>query len=139
MSKKDDIDWKLVEDQKQRADEFEEEVKRKAKLFDPKELLKKTEKIRKVEDPEFGTICYGPLVSEDLIEVNKEKTAEEKGIVMLWIALRKGYPDITLEDVKAFKLEDFTKLMKAIFGNGVFLQTAKPSPSGSKTPTTFKG
>jgi hypothetical protein len=139
MSGKEEIDWKKVDEFMQRADDYDEEVKKKARLFDPKELLKKAQKIRKIEDPELGIICYGTLVSEDLVEINREKTNEEKGFVMLWIALRKAYPDITLEDVKAFELTDFTKLMKAIFGGQVFFQQAKTSPSGLKTPATFKG
>jgi hypothetical protein len=140
MSQNGEIDWEKVEEFQERADAYDELLKKKARLFDPKELLKKTEKIRKVEDPDFGIICYGPILSDDLTEINKEKTNEEKGLVMLWIALRKAYPELTLEDVKAFELKDYTKLMKAIFGDAVnFFPTQKQSPSGLKTPTTFKG
>jgi hypothetical protein len=124
----------------QRANADEKEMQRKAKLFDPKKLVSKAAKIKVVEDKDLGTIQYGTIVSEDLIEINSYEMTEDKGFTMLWIALRKAYPDVTLEDVKAFPLEDFTRLMKAIFGNAVsFLPTAKPSQNGSQTPATFRG
>jgi hypothetical protein len=124
----------------ERADDYEKEVQRKARLFDPKKLVSKSSKVRVVEDQVLGKISYGPIVTEDLLEINRQETNEEKGFVMLWIALRKAYPDVTLEDVKAFALEDFTRLMKAIFGDQVFLQQQqKTSQNGLTTPATFKG
>jgi hypothetical protein len=135
----DKIDWEKATEYSEALEEYEKAKHKKAKLFDPKQLLTKTSKIRKAVDPELGIISYGTLVSEDLVEINKEQTNEEKGFVMLYIALRKAYPDVTLEDVKAFPLEDFTRLMKAIFGDQVFFPAPKPSQNGSKTPATFRG
>jgi hypothetical protein len=130
-----EIDWKKVEEYSKVLEDHERLKAEKAKLFDPKELLTKASKLRTVIDPELGVISYGTLVAEDLMEINKAKTSEEKGFLMLYKALHKAYPDIKLEDVKDFTLEDFTRLMKAIFGDQIFFPK---SENGLKAAETLK-
>jgi hypothetical protein len=134
-----EIDWEKASEYQAVLEQYEKAKQQKGKLFDPKQLLTKTSKLRNIADPVLGIITYGTLVSGDLVEINKQQTPEEKGFVMLWIALRKAYPDVKLEDIKSFSLEDFTRLMKAIFGDAVFFPEQRTSPTLSKTTATFKG
>jgi hypothetical protein len=139
MSKNEEIDWKKVTNMEEALGEAQKAKAKKAKLFDPKQLVTKAAQIKTMTDSELGVISFGTVVTEELVEINKLATPEEKGVFMLYLALHKAYPDITLEDVKAFSLEDFTKLMKLIFGSQVFFPNQKPSENGLKTPATFRG
>lgn len=134
-----EIDWKKVTEYSQFLEELEQLKARKAKLFDPKQLVAKTTEIKTAYDPEFGVINFGSIVAEELTEINRLQTNEEKGVYMLYLALHKAYPDVKLEDIEGFCLEDFTRLMKLIFGAQVFFQTQQPSENGSKARATFKG
>jgi hypothetical protein len=139
MSKSEEIDWRKATEYSEALEEFQKAKGKKAKLFDPKQLVTKTSEIKTFADPELGIVSYGTIVTEELPEINKFSTNEEKGIFMLYLALHKAYPDVTLEDVKAFSIVDFARLMKAIFGDQVFFQTRPPSKNGLRTPTTFRG
>lgn len=134
-----EINWKKVSEYSAVLEELEQLKAKKAKLFDPKQLVTKTTEIKTVYDPELGVINFGSIVAEELTEINRLPTNEEKGVYMLYLALHKAYPDVKLEDVQAFGLEDFTRLMKLIFGAQVFFQTQQPSENGSKARATFKG
>jgi hypothetical protein len=131
-----EIDWAKVTEYEKRLQDIEKEKLGKVRIFDPKELIRKTNKIRTIQDPDLGLISYGTVVAEELSEINRFATNEEKGVFMLYLALHKAYPDVKLEDVKAFSIEDFARLMKAIFGGQVFFPTQKPSENGSRTAGT---
>lgn len=139
MSKNEEIDWKKAAEMEEALGETQRVKGKKAKLFDPKQLVTKAAQIKTMTDAELGVISFGTVVTEELVGINKLATPEEKGVFMLYLALHKAYPDITLEDVKAFSLEDFTKLMKLIFGSQVFFPNQKQSENGLKTPATFRG
>ena len=114
-------------------------AKRKAKLFDPKKLVEESRTVRKVYDPELGLITYRTLTLEDLIEINKHETNEEKNIVSLYLMLRKTYPDVTLDDVREFGLDAVVRLLKLIVGPSGFLQVPKTSEPGLSQTSTFRG
>jgi hypothetical protein len=137
MSEK--IDWEKASEYCRVLEEYAEVAKRKAKLFDPKKLVEDSRAVRKVYDPDLGVIAYRTLTMEDLIEINKHESNEEKNIMSLYLMLRKTYPDLTLEDVREFGLDSVVKLLKIIVGPGGFLQVPKTSPPGLTQTSTFKG
>jgi hypothetical protein len=134
-----DIDWEKVRGFQERLEEYDREQERKARLFDPKELVKKSRKIKTVQDPELGLVSFGELLFSDLAEINTAGTNEEKSALILYKMLQKAYPDITPDDVRSFGLADVTRLLKLMMGPDFLQVTPKPSPSGSGTTATFRG
>ena len=98
----DTIDWAKVREFQQRAEEYDREQEKKRRLFDPKELVKKSRKIKTVEDPELGLVSFGELVFSDLAEINTAETNQEKSVLILYKMLQKAYPDVTVDDVRSF-------------------------------------
>ena len=133
------IDWGKVTEYSNVLDEYAEVVKRKAKLFDPKKLVEDSRTVRKVYDPELGIITYRPLTMDDLAEINKNESPEEKNITSLYLMLHKTYPDLTIEEVREFGLDAVVKLLKIIVGPSGFLQVPKTSEPGSSQTSTFRG
>ncbi|RLC74258.1 MAG: hypothetical protein DRI61_16980 [Chloroflexi bacterium] len=113
-----------VEEFKRKLEKYEEQQKRVAKLFDVKEVLQKSGGIREKYVPKLDMVVrYGPLTIDDLPEIRKGATDEEKALRALWIALRKADPTVTLEDLRKLPLEVLTPLLDLI----------SPLPPGSKT------
>jgi hypothetical protein len=135
----DTIDWEKVREFQERAEEYDREQEKKRRLFDPKELVKKSRKIKTAQDPELGLVSFGELVFSDLAEINVATTNEQKSVLILYKMLQKAYPDVAVEDVRSFGLADVTRLLKLMMGPDFLQVTAKPSPDGSKTTVTFKG
>jgi hypothetical protein len=133
------IDWGKASEYCRVLEEYAEVAKRKAKLFDPKKLVEDSRTVRKVYDPELGLITYRTLTLDDLVEINKQETNEEKNIVSLYLMLHKTYPDVTVDDVREFGLDAVVRLLKIIVGPTGFLQVPKTSEHGSNQTSIFRG
>jgi len=116
-----------VEEYKRELEQYEQEKHAKAKLFNPKELVAKAREIQTVEDPEHGTIRYGILTMQDLLEINSTcKTNEDRSLQILYHMLKKAYPDLTLEEVRDMPMEDAAHLLTLLSEKAGFLQAKKP-------------
>jgi len=87
---------------------FEEEQRKKAKAFNISAVIAATKKLYAVQDVELGTVKYGLITLGDSAElgplIDSAKTPTEKSLITFWAMLRKAYPDITLDDVRAMPL-----------------------------------
>jgi hypothetical protein len=137
MSKQ--IDWGKATEGANALEEYEKAKAQNKKLFDPKELVKESRKVRTISDSELGIISYKPLTFGDLEEINKASSNEEKSILALYKMLKKTYPDLTLDDVHEFGLDTVQRLLKLIVGPNGFLQVPKTSQPGSNQTATFRG
>ncbi len=122
-----------VEEYKRKLEEYEAKQAEAAKLFNPKELARKASEIRTVKHPELGEIRYGVLVYGDFAELVKYgESREQMTITMLWLMLRKAYPDLTREDVANMPFDVATKLLTLLLQDSAFLKTATQAGKTSK-------
>ena len=111
--------------------EKEEEQERKAgKKFNPKLLAAETNKIHKVIDKEEGEILYYPLRVEDLDEIDKGTSNQERSRLILFKSLSRAYPDLTYEEVKKWPLVKATRILQLIAKAEGFLQLQTTSLVG---------
>jgi hypothetical protein len=143
------VDWEKATEYMHTLEEENKRRLERAKVFNPKDLVRDSRELRVAIDQDTGNVIYyGPLVFADLLEINQAQSNEEKSILILYKMLKKAYKDLTVDDVKAFPLDAVTRLLKLIAGPGGFFQTPKQSRSGSESqltpsesvssPTSFK-
>jgi hypothetical protein len=108
------IDWNKATEYAAALEEVQKARAEKAKLFDPKKLVQSAKKIEHVEDPELGIICFGHLTLDDIDDLNKATSNEERTKITLYKILNKAYPDLTLDDVRSFPLETVQKLLRIV-------------------------
>lgn len=91
-----------------------------AKAFNPYELAKASNELRTVKDSVLGEVKYGiiTLADLDILQplLQKAATEQEKSRATLWLALRKAYPELTLEEVQAFPLMEGARLTRLVLG-----------------------
>lgn len=132
MSEKD-----KAEEYKRRLEAYEAEAAKDAKLFDAKELARKTNIIRSVEHPTLGVIRYGVLTYGDLAEIQRQvkkhgESQEEIAATMVWLMLRKAQPSLTREEVLALPFDVTAELIKMLTRDTGFLaQAGTASADGS--------
>jgi len=126
-----------VEEYKRKLEQHEAKQAEKAKLFDPKDLLRNAGEIREVVHPELGVVRYGVLTVGDLLEINKAESNEKRSLLMLWKMLQKATPDLTAEEVERLPMDVAAALLTALTKEAGFLtqtsqagspQTQKPKP-----------
>ena len=115
-----------LEEMAKKLEKFEREMTEKAKAFNPKELVKSSKEIRQMEIEGVGVVRYGVLTLADMLELNKAESNEERSFKILWLMLRKAYPELTLEDVKAFPMDVAAKILTALTVDLGFLAPQKP-------------
>jgi hypothetical protein len=115
-----------LEEMAKKLEKFEREMAEKAKTFNPKELVKSSKEIHQIEIEGVGVIRYGVLTLADMLELNKAESNEERSFKILWLMLRKAYPELTLEDVKAFPMDVAAKILTALTADLGFLAPQKP-------------
>jgi len=127
-----------VEEYAKKLEQYEQEKAAKAAKFDVKALIQSSREIRRVEVEGLGVVEYGVLTLADSIELGKCGTPEERGVMTLWLMLRKANKDLTLEDVKALPLEVAAKLMTALSRDMGFTvgRTSKTGLEPMLTPST---
>ncbi|MEM3579478.1 MAG: hypothetical protein QXL54_04585 [Candidatus Bathyarchaeia archaeon] len=104
---------------------YEAEKAQKAKLFNPKELVEKSRKIKSVYVEELGEVRYGVLTLADMFEVAKAQSNEERGAIILWLMLSKADSSLTLDDVKALPMDVAAKLLTVLTKDMAFLTPTK--------------
>jgi hypothetical protein len=112
--------------------EHEEAQKAKAKVFDPKLLVARGDKITTVVHPVLGLLKFGELTFEDAFEINEAKTDVEKTEVAAWLMMRKAYPDIPKDFLKRMPLIEGAALIDFLTKQPAFLSARKISAVGSK-------
>ena len=126
-----------LEEYAKKLEKYEQEKAEKAAKFDVKALIQSGQQLRSVEVEGLGTIQYGVLTLKDSLELSKYQTNEERSAAMIWLMLRKAYPELTLEDVKNLPLDVAASIMTAITKDLGFLsQTGKKLKSGSEPTLT---
>jgi len=125
------VDEEKLNRLKRKLEEYEEEKRRIAKLFNVRELIAEAGEIREKYVPEINAVVrYGMLTMGDLAELEQAKTDMEKGTRVLWLMLRKADPELKLEDVAKLPVEVAAAVLTAIAGP--LLQTGKASSAGLK-------
>jgi len=125
---------KLAAEYATKLAEHDEQQKAKAKIFDPKQLMQRAEKITTVKDhPVLGTFKFGELQFEDAFEIDKCKDKVEKTEVIAWLMMRKAYPDLPRDFLKRMPLIEGAALIDFLTKQPGFLSQRKRSRSGSKT------
>ncbi len=110
------------------ADEYEEKEKAAGRMFDPKVLFERAQKLHVVDDPVLGLVKYGELTFDDSFELDSIKDATERTYAVVYRMLKKAYPDVTLEMVKKMPLFEANALMDVLL-KPPFL--SQKSPRGS--------
>ena len=136
-----EIDWAKVEEYQKNLEEYEEEKHRKRiQPFNPDALLQKASKVYTLETDDYGTIKYGMITQKEWLRLHKIEDKNEQTLQILFETLKKGNPDIKLDEIRQWPFIDVANILKLLFGEGsLFFQMTKKSMNGLKTPTTFKG
>jgi ABC-type dipeptide/oligopeptide/nickel transport system ATPase component len=102
-------------------DKYEDDKLAKGRVFDPYELLARTDGIQTVDHPVLGTLKFGELTFEDAFEIDKCKTDALKTETIAWLMMRKAYPDLPLIDTVGATVEEGMKLLSKVGLNDAFL------------------
>jgi hypothetical protein len=78
-----------------KLDEHEEKQAAKGRIFDPYELLARTEGIQTVDHPVLGTLQFGELTFEDAFEIDKCQSDSLKTETIAWLYATGGYYEST--------------------------------------------
>jgi len=120
-------------------DADDEEDAKKARLFDPADLLKSVRAIRQKKIPGLGLVNYGVLTFDEMIEAGKIEDKAEQAKTTLWMMLHKAHPDVKKEDIGKYPGKKVILLLKLLKdSNDNFLPEQKKSPSGSKSTVKRK-
>ena len=104
-----------------------------AKLFDPAEVLASAKRVRTLVDPVLGKVRYGVLTKAEVETLQKEEADNtRRAYKMIFTMLRKGYPDLRLEDLDEWPFETVTRLSELLSERftSFLLLTPKKSPVG---------
>ena len=114
-------------------EKYEEVQAAKGRIFDPYELLARTDGIQTVDHPVLGTLKFGELTFEDAFEIDKCKTDALKTETIAWLMMRKAYPDLPRDFLSRMPLMEGAALIDFLTKRPGFLLVQKRSRSGSKT------
>lgn len=110
----------------------QEETEKAIKLFDPSELTRSSKTLREVYVPSLDrTVKFGVWTLNDNKELDKCQDPKEKGYVVLWVMLRKAYPELTLEAIKAWDTVDVNEILNVLTA---FLTPKTSTPGSATTP-----
>ena len=119
------------------ADDAEDVAK--GKLFDPRELLLEAKAMRQKYHKRLGLVNYSVLTFDDMLSLGAITDKSESSKTMLWMMLRKAYPDLRKEDVGMFPGTKVAELLTLVTRDEGFLPaTPKQSKVGSKATRTRK-
>ena len=128
----------LAAEYEAKISEYEEAQFAKGRIFDPKLLIDRAEKIHEVVHPVLGLVRYGELTFEDSFEINKCKTDVEKTELVAWLMMSKAYPDLPRDFLKRMPLIEGAALIDFLTKNPCFLSHQDSSRSGSITASKPK-
>jgi phosphatidate phosphatase PAH1 len=115
-----------------KIEKYEREQTLKAKIFDPYELMSRTDGIKTVDHPVLGKLKFGELTFEDAFEIDKCKSNVEKTETVAWLMMRKAYPDLPRDFLKRMPLIEGAALIDFLTKQPAFLSHQKSSANGSK-------
>ena len=121
-------------------EKIETEQKTKGKIFNPYELMSRTNEIKTVDHPVLGKLKFGELTFEDAFEIDKNKEASdtEKTETIVWLMMRKAYPDLPKDFLKHMPLIEGATLIDFLTKQPCFLSVPNSSVNGSKTTLKHK-
>lgn len=103
--------------------EAEAKIDAKYEKFDPKRLTERSKAIYSVKVPTLGEVSFGVLTFNDIMQIEQEsKTITERGVRYIYAMLKKAYPDLSLEDVKAWDSNAVAELTLRLQKAGFFQQ-----------------
>jgi hypothetical protein len=114
-------------------DKYEDGKLAKGRVFDPYELLARTDGIQTVDHPVLGKLQFGELTFEDAFEIDKCKTDALKTETIAWLMMRKAYPDLPRDFLSRMPLMEGAALIDFLTKRPGFLLVQKRLQSGSKT------
>ena len=121
-------------------EKIEIEQRAKGKIFNPFELMSRTDEIKTVDHPTLGKLRFGELTFEDafLIDANKEASDTEKTEFIAWLMMKKAYPDLPKDFLKRMPLIEGAALIDFLTRQPCFLSAPNSSLNGSKTTLKHK-
>jgi hypothetical protein len=114
-------------------EKYEEDQSAKGRIFDPYELLARTDGIQTVDHPVLGKLRFGELTFEDAFEIDKCKTDAQKTETIAWLMMRKAYPKLPRDFLSRMPLMEGAALIDFLTKRPGFLLVQKRLQSGSKT------
>ena len=120
-----------VKKYKTKLEQYEKEKEKFAKVFDIDKVLEDAAQIKEAYIEELNMkVRYRPLTVDDLGDIMKAKTDEERAIIILYKMLHKADPKVTLEKVKALPIEIAAAILRET--GAVPFRTSKYLQDGSK-------
>jgi hypothetical protein len=121
-------------------EKIETEQKAKGKIFNPYELMSRTDEIKIVDHPVLGKLKFGELTFEDAFEIdtNNKATDTEKTETIVWLMMKKAYPDLPKDFLKHMPLIEGAALIDFLTKQPCFLSAPNSSGNGSKTTLKHK-
>ena len=116
-----------------KLDEHDEKQAAKGRIFDPYELLARTDGIQTVDHPVLGKLQFGELTFEDAFEIDKCTSDSLKTETIAWLMMRKAYPDLPRDFLSRMPLMEGAALIDFLTKRPGFLLVQKSLQSGSKT------
>jgi hypothetical protein len=128
-----EIDWAKVTEMSETLDKYTERKLARLKVFNPKELARKTKDIREIEDEDLGTIRYVLLGWNEANEIVEKHKGDNKEIAiqMLFKQLAPAHEGLTIEDVRQMPYEVIARVMNKLQDEGSFFPKRKTSSNGS--------
>jgi hypothetical protein len=114
-------------------EKHEEAQAAKGRVFDPYELLARTDGIQTVDHPVLGKLQFGELTFEDAFEIDKCGTDAQKTETIAWLMMRKAYPDLQRDFLSRMPLMEGAALIDFLTKRPGFLLVQKRSRSGSRS------
>ena len=114
-------------------EKHEEAQAAKGRVFDPFELLARTDGIQTVDHPTLGKLKFGELTFEDAFEIEKCATDALKTETIAWLMMSKAYPKLPRDFLSRMPLMEGAALIDFLTKRPGFLSVQKRSRSGSKT------
>ena len=114
-------------------EKHEEAQAAKGRVFDPFELLARTDGLQTVDHPVLGKLKFGELTFEDAFEIDKCATDALKTEIIAWLMMSKAYPDLPRDFLSRMPLMEGAALIDFLTKRPGFLSVQKRSRSGSRT------
>jgi hypothetical protein len=118
MSSENDAKAKALEEKLAEVD-LKSEVA--GKVFDPKLLFERANRLKTVDDPVLGKLQYGELTFEDSFVFGPVADPNERTLTIVHLMLKKAYPDITLDMVRRMPLAEANAFMAIVSAQPCFL------------------
>ena len=78
--------------------------------FDPLKTLQDSNAIKEIYDEKFGVIKYGSLSYKENKSIKAIPDLEDRTTNMVYLMLKKAYPDLKLEDVESWGFEKVARM-----------------------------